>query len=340
MNALLQLLLPFLILLIAGCAQLPPAPGVTLGDQEQITAEINRLRGQARVLRYSARYVEALERLDTALELRPDDADLQAERAETEKGWRQLEQTLRDKLLVIDAYTAHQRLPLLRRLVRANPEAQGLRDELDGTREDQNRQAAALSACGHRRAERDPSLARRCLSLALAAREDAADRVLLKRLRSPATSAGKPPATSTGKPPPATPAGKPPAARAGKPETKKTTAAKATGATEKSTETKARDLIKAGKYYAAIQLLEKMARKDPSSMATRKLLREARVSLERNMDTMLSTGDRLYRQGRVEEALAVWQGAVEMNPESTPAREKSERALRVLQNINTLREQQ
>ncbi len=341
MNALLQLqlLLPFLVALIAGCAQLPSAPGVILGDQEQITAEINRLRGQARVLRYSARYVEALERLDTALELRPDDADLQAERAETEKGWRQLEQTLRDELLVIDAYTAHQRLPLLRRLVRANPEAQGLRDELDGIREDQNRQAAALSACGHRRAERDPSLARRCLGLALAAREDAADRVLLKRLRSPATSTAKPPATPAGKPP-ATPAGKPPTARAGKPEARKTTAAKATGATEKSMETKARDLIKAGKYYAAIRLLEKMARKDPGSMAIRKLLREARVSLERNMDTMLSTGDRLYRQGRVEEALAVWQVAVEMNPESTPAREKSERALKVLQNINTLREQQ
>jgi tetratricopeptide (TPR) repeat protein len=315
MNALLRLLLPFLILLVAGCARFPLGPGVIFGDEKRIAAEINRLRGQARVLRYSGRYVEALERLDTALGLRPNDAELQAERAETEKGWRQLEQALRDELLVIEARAAQRRLPLLRRLVRASPEEQGLRDELNGMRKDQNRQAAALSACGRRRAEHDPALASQCLGLALAAREDAADRALLKRLRPPATPAGKP-------------------------QTRKSTTAGAAGATEKPRVAEARDLMKAGKHYAAILLLDKMLDEDPGSMTALNLLQEAQASLERIMDNMLSTGDRLYRQGRVKGALAVWQAAVEMDPESIPAREKSERALRVLHNINTLREQQ
>lgn len=316
MNALPRLLLPFLILLVAGCAQLPPGPGVTPGDEERIAAEIDRLRGQARILRYSARYVEALDRLDRALLLCPDDTELQAERTETEKGWRRLEQALRDELLAIETHAAGRRLPLLRRLVRANPEEQGSRDELNRILKERNRQSTALSACGRRQAEHDPALARRCLGLALAIREDAADRVLLKRLQPPAAPAGKPQAR------------------------KKPTAAVATGATKAPRVAEVRDLMKAGKYYAAIRLLEEMHAENRDSMVTGNLLREARVSLERNMNTMLSTGDRLYRQGRVKEALAVWQVALEMNPESIPAREKTERALRVLHNINTLREQQ
>ena len=58
MNALQHPLLSFLILLVAGCAQLTLGPGGVFGDEEQIAAEINRLRAQARILRYSGRYVE------------------------------------------------------------------------------------------------------------------------------------------------------------------------------------------------------------------------------------------------------------------------------------------
>jgi len=55
MNALQRPLLSFLILLVAGCAQLPLGPRGVFGDEEQIAAEINRLRAQARILRYSGR---------------------------------------------------------------------------------------------------------------------------------------------------------------------------------------------------------------------------------------------------------------------------------------------
>jgi tetratricopeptide (TPR) repeat protein len=102
---------------------------------------------------------------------------------------------------------------------------------------------------------------------------------------------------------------------------------------------KARELIRAGNHFGAIRYLEKLEKQGVDSLEARALLQQARTELAQNTDTLLATGDSLYREGKVKEALALWQAALAINPFDATARKKSERAMRVLANMDALREE-
>jgi tetratricopeptide (TPR) repeat protein len=321
-RAVLLLLLP---LLGSGCAVIPrlqePA-GDAQADAEHLRAQADaeHLRAQARVLRYSGRYAEALARLDGALALAPGDRSLQDEREQTRQSWRRYEQALADQLLVLDSRMGQERLPILESRVRADPEDAQRRTELDRLRQALQHYPQSLADCGRRQRERRPELARDCLRAALALRPDAEDKKLLATLAEKPKTPRKRPAVRAAK---TAPRGAPP------------------GMTDTSRLElgKAQEMMRTGNHFGAVRYLEKMTAKGEGSEESERLLARARAELKRSTEALLSAGDALYREGKVKAALALWQAALSMDPFNRKARSKSERALKVLANMQSLSEE-
>ncbi len=289
-------------------------------DGAQTPPSLGNLRAQARALRYSGRYAEAVERLQQALAHHPRDLDLQAEIEQTRLSWRHLRAEIGDRMLVLESEARRRRLPLLRKLVRADPDDSVLRGQMIALEERLGEDAAQLSECGRRQVEENDWLARRCLQLALETRASDTDTRRLAQLESapkPKPQPQRPPPRAAAAPPSAQPVNTEPP-----PELRK-----------------ALRLIEQGKLFGAVRILENMAQKDRDTVAGRLLLDRTRAELDRETRKMLEAGDQLYREGQVQEALAVWQAALNMDPFNPEARQKSERAMKVLSNLRELERQ-
>lgn len=316
-------LFPFLLLplLGIGCAGKPmttPAP-VT----EQSASSGKDLLAQARVLRYSGRYAESLQRLETALIRQPESTDLQDEWIQTERAWRRLETELGDQLLAIEAKTRLELRPRLEKLVRADPDNPPLRDKLDQLRDTLHEDPAALSACGQRQAKIDTKLARRCLSLALQHRDDLKDRQQLAALQPKRKTKNHPAVPHQDL------------------KTAKAETAREAGLAEPEQYPellKARELYDEGKYFGSVRLLEKLQNQGNAPEESKQLLQQSQSALEQETLRLLAEGDTHYRDGRVRQALIRWQAALAINPYSQKAREKTERGLKVLGNLQALQE--
>jgi tetratricopeptide (TPR) repeat protein len=309
-------LLLLLAVLSSGCA-LPPsrigAPVTEGADRQQV---LNKLRSQARLLRYNGRYIEAIRQLDQAIALQPDDTALRDERTQTQLSWSRLQLELLDRSALIQATARAERLPLLERLVLADP---ALQPDLQALTQTLQQDAEALADCGRRQSNAQPQLARRCLRLSLRLDDSEETRKLLAGLKKKPVSTDP----SHGK-----------AAKVVAPET--------TAAVEETDEPASPELIKAqqlmrdGKHFGAIRQLRKLQESGRGTPASQALLLEAERALSDNTHVLLEAGDRLYHQGRVKEALALWDAALVVDPYNQAAREKSERAARVLSNLEAL----
>jgi len=311
--------------LAGGCALLPErlqAPPATANQTLDPDAQVKRLLGQARALRYSGRYAEALLRMDRAIALRPGNEGLKEERVQTRASWERLQQELDDRELLLRTEYEAQRLPLLRQRVRAAPDDEPLRGEMERLDDLLQAQADALSGCGRRQADSNPVLARGCLELALQLRGSASDQSLLADLR-PKPSAA-PGGAAAAK------------ASANAMEAPEAPAAPAENAGNSPAMIKAHALLSTGNLFGAIRLLESLHQQQRGSEQSRRLLQRTRSRLDQDTGRLLATGDELYQQGQVKEALAVWQAALGMDPLNADARRKSERALRVLSNMQAL----
>ncbi len=319
-------------LLAGGCTLLPPqpdtpAPVMKIGDPAQ---RADQLRGQARVLRYSGRYAEALSHLDQAIALQPDDPDLPVERTQTERSWLLMQEALQDRMRVIQATERIELLPLLVRLVRADTADTERQVQLQTLRDDLLLRVDGLSECGRRQAELAPDLARRCLQLALALRDEPGDQALLTKLEREvqARQPRRKTPTPVTPPDPQTPAA----------IVEASTVPEAAAAPERPELIKARELMQMGNPFGAVHHLQRLQENGLDTDESRRLLAQAEEALADSTKILLDAGDMLYRQGKVKEALALWDAALSVDPYNPDARRKSERAARVLFNLEVLDE--
>ncbi len=321
------LLLP---LLAGGCTLLPPqtdtpAPVIKVGDPAQ---RAEQLRGQARVLRYSGRYAEALSHLDQAIALQPDDPNLAAERTQTERSWLLMQEALQDGMRVIQITERIELLPLLVRLVRADTANTERQVQLQTLRDDLLLSVSGLSECGRRQAKPAPDLARHCLQLALALREEPDDRALLTKLEGevqPRRPRRKRPAPVT-----------PPDPRTPTVTVEASITPETAAVPERPGLIKARELMQMGNPFGAVHHLQRLQENGLDTDESRRLLAQAEDALADSTKILLDAGDMLYRQGKVKEALALWDAALSVDPYNPDARRKSERAARVLFNLEAL----
>ncbi len=298
------------MLLSGGCALLPPqasAPALVMQDGDP-AHRAEQLRGQARALRYSGRYAEALTRLDEAIALLPDAPDLPVERALTERSWQLMREETQDRIRIIEATERNERLPLLVRLVRANPTDTVHQAQLLRLRADLQLSASGLAECGQRQAQKAPDLARQCLRLARALRKTHHEQ--------------DPPVKQKSKP----------QARQPKPEIRTPDTPPSNGLAE------ARKLMRDGNHFGAVRQLKQLQENGLDTEESRRLLVQAETAMADGSKALLDAGDLLYSQGKVKAALAAWNAALNLDPNNPDALRKKERATRVLSNLQALEE--
>jgi tetratricopeptide (TPR) repeat protein len=224
-----------------------------------------------------------------------------------------IEEELNDQLLISNTSALKNQLPILKKLTKSsdNPEYRQL---LEQTRAQLQSMRLALSDCGWRHYKRNNALAKDCLSIALSLKVDESDQNLMDHLVKEQS------------------------------ENKQVLAKKERTARQKRWKeklnkhlTEANRLLESGQLREAKHALQKILKDVPKNIRAKEMLARVNQQLQRYIDNLLSAGDRLYRDGEIESAKATWRAALALDPQDQRAREKIQRAQRVLNNLENLR---
>ena len=227
------------------------------------------------------------------------------------------ERELQDLLLIEQTSALQKQLPIMVRLARSDPADQTRQDRLEQIHQDLKQNRRALSHCGWYQYSLNPKLARRCLTLALSLETDPQDQRLLDHLQKKQLKAQQ--------------------AQEQKQQAIRQQVLKSRNQERLQ---QARKFHRANRLNEARKQLNLVLKEDPENKQALQLLSLLKNKLEGYLDNLLKAGDRLYREGEVEGAKAIWQAAYNLDPNDARAREKIERAQRVLENLDTLRKTQ
>ena len=225
-----------------------------------------------------------------------------------------LEQELQDRLLIEETKAQQTQFPLLSEMVRLDPANQAAEKSLTAIRQTLQAQRRKLSECGSRQMERHPDLAQTCLELALSLEATQRDRQLLNHLTE---------------------------------KEKQSEQAKAQQQLDMQEQARkdrieyslqeAKSLYEKDQFNPARKQLNQVLAEEPTNSEAKKMLSELEKRLQSHLDYLLKKGDKLYQQGEIERAQAIWKAALRLDPENSLAKEKLERASRVLENLENLR---
>ncbi|MCG7873017.1 MAG: tetratricopeptide repeat protein [Candidatus Thiodiazotropha lotti] len=224
-----------------------------------------------------------------------------------------VEEELNDQLLISNTSALKNQLPILVKLTKSSNNPQYLQ-LLEQTQSQLQSMRLALSDCGWRHYKRNNALAKDCLSIALSLKLDESDQNLMDHLLTEQI------------------------------KSKNALEKKEKSARQKRWKDKlnkrlseANRLLESGQLRDAKHALQKILKDVPKNSQAREMLAKVNRQLQRYIDNLLSAGDRLYRDGEIESAKATWRAALALDPQDQRAREKIQRAQRVLNNLENLR---
>ncbi|GEM_PF-6264199 len=299
-------LLPLLLtmVLLAGCSILP------LQEHKKELLSLTESLQQAEQLRREKRYSEAGQLLTQAQKNHPDNPEPAVLLKQILAEQQRHRQLIEDKLLAARLTLIQQQRPLLAQLANSKADDVMLRSRLQQLNKTRLESRSLLSRCGERQLKNAPATAEKCLRLALAIEEQKSDRKRLTQIeRSRVRSEKK--------------------------------------ARQKKRAARIQQLLKqaqhkqaSGERYSALMLLEQLLELAPGSTHAIHLKREIQKELESHSQYLLTAGETLYQRGELEGAIAIWKTLLLLNPQHKQALQKTERAQRVLNNLQQLRHQQ
>jgi tetratricopeptide (TPR) repeat protein len=297
-------------LLLSGCS-LWHFPGERSADRPELPP--NPL-ASARELVSAGRLGEALALLDEAIAEDPEALEYQTVREQTLHQKALLEQRFQDRLLIEQSKSRRAQLAILDQWALMDPDNLELADRRDAIRQSLQNVREPLSNCALRQIEDRPDLAQTCLKLALSIEPTHRDRTLLAML----------------------------AER--KKETAQVKARQRQDLLEQERKNRidqnlaeARARYEKNEFNAARKLLNEVLEEDPGNQQAQELLTQLEAHLQTHLEQLLKTGDKLYQEGEIEGAQDIWEAALQLDPENPLAKEKLERAQRVLENLESLR---
>jgi tetratricopeptide (TPR) repeat protein len=262
----------------------------------------------------AGRFGEALALLDAAIDQGRNTPAYRQAREQTLQQKTRQQGRLQDRLLLEQTRAQQAQLPILDEWVRMDPENRELAQQRETIRQSLQINRERLSACGRRQLEVYPDLAQSCLELAMTLEPTHRDRLLLDLLAE---------------------------------REKKTEQAKAQqqqDILEQQRENRIRNslleaklLYEKNQFNSARKLLNQVLEEQPDNPDAKKLLSQLERHLQSHLDNLLKRGDKLYQQGEIEGAQNIWEAALRLDPENPLAKEKLERAKRVLENLENLR---
>ena len=297
-------------LLLSGCAawQFPP---------ERTTNRIDLPKdplASSEDLAAAGRLGEALVLLDAAIAQGRNSPEYLTARERTLRKKTRLERHLQDRLLIEQTKAQQAQLPIYDEWARMDPDNRQIADQRKSFHQALQVSREQLSDCGLRQLESRPDLARTCLELAMALEPSQRDRLLLDLMAE---------------------------------KEKKTEQAKAQQKQDileqqrknriRNNMVEAKVLYEKDQFNLARKLLNQVLAEEPDNPQAVKLLAELESRLQAHLDYLLKTGDKLYQEGQIEGAQEKWEDALRLDPENAVAKEKLERAKRVLENLESLR---
>lgn len=269
---------------------------------------------KSRLLVAKGRYGEAIRLLDHArIDNKPNhtyDDELKSIRSQQKT----LEEELTDQLLISNTSALKNQLPILTKLSQSSPDTPHYYQLLQEARKQLESMQQALSECAWRHFKRNNALAKDCLTIALSLRQDKADQNLMEHLLKEQKQHKKAVAT----------------------QEKAVREQKWKQRIDKHL-AEARQLTESGQLKDARKALKSVLKESPSNETAKKMLSEVNGRLDKYIENLLLAGDRLYRDGELESAKATWRAALALDPTDERAREKIQRAQRVLDNLENLR---
>ena len=297
-----------LLLLLTGCQLLEirrPAPSVST-DHDRIDT--------ARQLEAKGRYGQAIRVLEDAIARDGKAGDYTQTLREIRLEQTQVEQELQDQLLISRTSALKNQIPLLEQLLRSDLTRRDYADQLKQTRKQLQRLRMSLSECGWRHFKKNNALAKDCLALALSLEPDEDDERLMSYMLEEH--------------------------KQNKEKTQTVERAKRVMIWKHRNQQRleeAQRLSETGQLTEARRVLKKLLKDAPRNKAAKKLQRDVETRLKSYIENLLTAGDRLYREGEIEGAKATWRAALSLDPQDPRAREKIDRAQRVLDNLENLR---
>ena len=102
----------------------------------------------------------------------------------------------------------------------------------------------------------------------------------------------------------------------------------------------AEKLIEQSSFIEAHVLLKEVITSSPDNAQALALLKELDSTLKQQAEILFSVGDQLYRDGQLEQAVAVWKSLLKLTPDDTNLKARIERAEHVLIKLESLRKEQ
>ncbi|MES9946231.1 MAG: hypothetical protein B6D78_08685 [gamma proteobacterium symbiont of Ctena orbiculata] len=308
MKLLLKLFIAYLSLtIITGC-QLIESKKTTPAPVEDNALD------KSRQLAAKGRYGEAITLLDRASANRNLSTAYSKELESFRDQQKTLEEELNDQLLISNTSALKNQLPILTKLTQASPDKPHYYELLQETQETLLSMQKALSECAWRHFKRNNALSKDCLTLALSLKQDKADQNLMEHLLKEQIQYKKAVAK----------------------EELATREQKWKKRIDKNL-AEAKRLVESGQLKEARLALNLVLKESPKNETAKKLLADVKRTLKKYIENLLLAGDRLYRDGEIESAKATWRAALTLDPLDLRAREKIQRAQRVLDNLENLR---
>ncbi len=304
-------------LLCVGCANSPFPRLTSVGTAEQAL-------DQAGVLAEEGRWGESLSLLEAARRAYPEDTALAAEEQRVRDQWGELKGRLEDRLAAVRSQGRKDEIALLEPLVTAEPQRFSRALTLGDRKRDQRGARDDLLRCAQRQLEADPALAVNCLDLSEAIEVDSRSQALREDIerRQAEREAER-------------------AAQAAAEEARER--ARLMARTKRLRERrieKAESLASAGDYAAASIEVDKVLADEPENAQALAL----RIGLDQVLDlqnrVLGELAASLYAEGDLDAAIQVWETLLIISPDHAETRERLDRAMRVRDNLDQVREQQ
>ncbi|MCG6966048.1 MAG: hypothetical protein LJE59_06035 [Chromatiaceae bacterium] len=311
-----QLCLTAMALLLAACAG-PDTRSTAQAPVGRPAASADEALASARDLAQRGQWSQSIAGLDAATRQFPEDATLAEERGRLAARWEQEQRALEDQIVVADAENQYNKIALLEKLVRAQPD-----DLYAASRRLYWKEALAaklepLTKCAEAHVVSRPELAQRCVAVASQIPAGGAIDQRLARVTKQLKASESLAA-----------------------ERRRLAEEKERQARVKALLDGAKKAIDERDYRGALDTLDKVAAIQPNNKELAGLREQAWSMITPQVEALVKLGDNLYLNEQLGAAVATWQAALTLKPGDEDILARVERATTVLNRLDELRHQQ
>ncbi len=305
------------LLLLSACAELPFLQQQKTTEQAEVTgppAPTSLSIDQALNLKKRGNWADAIKTLEEAQRSYPGNRDVASALNELKASWKGEQRLLEDRMLVIEVAAVKAKLPLLDKLANGDPQNERYQSRRKFWKQYLQSRVNILFGCGLYHRKSDLWLASRCLKLADEIAPSARGKKLLQDIASEVE------------------------------QSKQASIERKQERAERRRERKLKGLLQdaendmaRGAYSEALVKLDEAQRRAPEHPQVKELLAKVQTTLSLQVTSLMELGDRLYREEQIGPAVAVWETALELDPNHQGISEKIDRARRVLEKLESIR---